>query len=45
MDRLDKGEKPACVTVCVTHCLSFGPAETLPDIRRSRHAKSVAALE
>lgn len=39
-DRLDKGLKPACVTICISHCLSFGPAEELHEIdkRRKRYA-------
>jgi Fe-S-cluster-containing dehydrogenase component len=43
-DRLDQGLQPACVTVCVTSCLSFGRAEEMPPIRRVRHAESTAAL-
>jgi len=45
MDRIDQGLKPACVTICTSHCLHFGLAEDLPQIRRERHAEMVAALE
>jgi len=45
MDRVDQGLKPACVTVCTTHCLHFGKAEEIPQIRRERHAKSVSMPE
>ncbi len=45
MDRLDKGLKPACVTVCTTHCLEFVPGEQAPQVRRERHAATVAAIE
>jgi Fe-S-cluster-containing dehydrogenase component len=27
MDRIDRGLKPACVTVCTSHCLEFGAIE------------------
>lgn len=27
MDRIDQGLKPACVTVCLSHCLEFGMIE------------------
>lgn len=39
-DRVDSGLKPACVTICISHCLSFGPAEKLEEIdkRRKRYA-------
>jgi Fe-S-cluster-containing dehydrogenase component len=43
-DRVDAGLKPACVTVCITHCLSFGPAEETVQFKRERHALSVATL-
>lgn len=42
-DRLDEGLKPSCVTKCLTQCLSFGPAASLPDDRRQRFAQAVAA--
>lgn len=45
MDRLDRGLRPACVTVCTTQCLSFGDAATTTALRRTRHARAVAALE
>lgn len=43
MDRLDQGLQPACVTKCLTQCLEFGLAQSLPDDRRQRFAQSVAA--
>ena len=43
MDRVDAGLKPACVTKCVTGCLSFGEADELPDPRRERYAQFVMA--
>lgn len=42
-DRLDKGLKPACVTVCLTGCLDFGEGAQMPDVRRKRYAAVVAA--
>lgn len=45
MDRIDRGLKPACVTLCTTQCLHFGESEKLPQIRRERHAKLMAAHE
>ncbi len=45
MDRLDKGLKPACVTLCTTHCLHFEAAQSVKPIRRVRHAKAIAALD
>ena len=45
MDRIDEGLQPACVTVCVTQCLNFGPASEIPDVRRERYVKAMAALE
>ncbi len=36
MDRLDAGLKPSCVTVCLTSCLDFVPADQLPE-RLSKH--------
>jgi DMSO reductase iron-sulfur subunit len=44
-DRLDAGLKPACVTICTTHCLQFGNVEDMTQIRRERHAKTIASLE
>ena len=41
MDRIDRGQKPACVTVCTSHCLEFGTTEPmLPGLRK----KPTAAL-
>lgn len=45
MDRIDQGLKPACVTVCTTHCLSFDTADEVPPARRRRYAKAMAAFE
>jgi len=42
MDRLDQGLAPSCVTVCMTQCLSFTPAEQVPLWKRMRHAQQVA---
>lgn len=39
MDRLDAGLKPACVTICTTHCLHFGKVHELADIKRKHYAK------
>jgi Fe-S-cluster-containing dehydrogenase component len=44
MDRVDAGLKPACVTICTTHCLHFEEAEKMPAIRRERYARNVAEL-
>lgn len=41
MDRLDAGLQPACVTKCVTGCLSFGVSGELPDPRRERYAHAL----
>jgi Fe-S-cluster-containing dehydrogenase component len=43
MERVDAGLQPACVTKCVTGCLSFGPANELPDPRRERYARMLVA--
>ena len=43
MDRVDQGLKPACVTKCLSQCLSFGVADHLPDNRRVNFAQAVAA--
>ncbi|MGD8981319.1 MAG: 4Fe-4S dicluster domain-containing protein [Desulfobacterales bacterium] len=43
-DRVDAGLKPACVTICTTHCLHFENAEKMPAIRRERFAKAIAEL-
>ncbi|MEJ2039718.1 MAG: 4Fe-4S dicluster domain-containing protein [Desulfosarcinaceae bacterium] len=45
VDRLDQGLKPACVTSCTTQCLEFGLTENMNNVRRRRHAESIAALE
>ncbi len=45
IDRLDEGKQPACVTICTTHCLHFGLAETAPRVRRERYAKAMTSLE
>jgi len=45
MDRVDQGLEPACVTTCTTHCLKFGKVEDMTQIRRERHAHTVASLE
>ena len=44
MERLDRGDKPACVTVCTSHCLQFSRAEEMPEVRRERYARAVADL-
>lgn len=44
-DRLDEGLNPACVTVCTTHCLYFGEANEIPQLRRERYARAMATLE
>ena len=43
MDRVDKGLDPACVTKCVTGCLSFGVTTEEPDPRRERYARQLIA--
>ena len=45
MDRIDKGLEPDCVAACPTGCLHFVKAENIPQIRRERYARQVAALE
>ena len=42
-DRVDVGLQPACVTKCVTGCLSFGVADEVPDPRRERYARQLLA--
>ncbi len=42
-DRIDQGLKPACVTTCLTRCLSFGKTEQMPLIKRERYARAMAA--
>ncbi len=41
MDRIDQGLKPACVTVCTTHCLNFGTAEEASLKKRDKYAKDI----
>jgi Fe-S-cluster-containing dehydrogenase component len=43
MDRLHAGLQPACVTKCVTGCLSFATATEAPDTRRERYARHILA--
>ncbi|MFP4477497.1 MAG: 4Fe-4S dicluster domain-containing protein [Desulfatibacillaceae bacterium] len=45
MERVDRGLKPACATVCTTHCLKFGRTAEAADIRRERFARAVASPE
>jgi Fe-S-cluster-containing dehydrogenase component len=42
VDRLDQGLKPACATVCTTHCIHFGTPDEIPEIRRIRLAQAHA---
>ena len=42
-DRVDAGLQPACVTKCVTGCLSFGVASEVTDPRRERYARQIVA--
>ena len=42
-DRLDDGLKPACVTKCVTGCLSFEITTEAADPRRERYARMIVA--
>ena len=42
-DQVDIGLKPACVTKCVTGCLSFDVAAEAPDPRRERFARFMLA--
>ena len=42
MDRLDAGLRPACVTKCVTGCLSFGDADEMQAQRRRQAAADMA---
>lgn len=43
MDRIDAGLKPACVTKCVTGCLSFDVTDPASDPRRERYAQKIFA--
>ena len=45
MDRIDNGDQPACVAICLTGALSFGMANELTEVKRQRHAESVASPE
>ncbi len=45
IDRIDQELQPACVTTCTTGCLKFGPVNEMVQIRRKRHAISIASLE
>jgi Fe-S-cluster-containing dehydrogenase component len=45
MDRIDAGLKPACVTTCTTHCLSFDKTEKLPTVKRERYARAIASFK
>ena len=42
-DRLDVGLQPACVTKCLTGCLSFGEVGAAAHERRERQAQLLAA--
>jgi Fe-S-cluster-containing dehydrogenase component len=44
-DRVDAGLKPACATICTTHCIHFGKANEVPQVRRERYARAMSALE
>ena len=44
-DRIDEDQEPACVRKCVTKCLHFGKVEETVQIRRTRHAETVANFE
>ncbi len=44
MERIDQGLKPACVTICISHCLKFGKATEVQDPRRSRYAMESTAF-
>lgn len=42
-DRVDEDLDPACVSACMTNCLTFGQTEDLPEQKRERYAKVMAA--
>lgn len=44
-DRLDLGLKPACVTVCTTHCLTFDLAERIPPAKRELWAQKISVQQ
>ena len=43
-DRLDVGLQPACVTKCLTGCLSFGEAAAIQGQRRAQAAVGVTGI-
>jgi Fe-S-cluster-containing dehydrogenase component len=43
-DRLDVGLQPACVTKCLTGCLTFGEAADIQDGRRERAAAALSGM-
>ncbi len=46
IERLDQGLKPACFSVCTTHCLAFSEnVDESEKMRKQRHAEAVAALD
>ena len=45
MDRIDAGLKPACVTICTTHCLNFDVTEKMPTVKRKRYALVMASTK
>ncbi|MDO9111744.1 MAG: 4Fe-4S dicluster domain-containing protein, partial [Desulfatirhabdiaceae bacterium] len=46
MDRVDQGLKPACVTVCTSHCLEFATIEEkMPGLRKKPPAPIFPARE
>jgi NADPH-dependent glutamate synthase beta subunit-like oxidoreductase/Fe-S-cluster-containing dehydrogenase component len=46
MDRIDQGLKPACVTVCPSHCLEFGAIEEkMPGLRKKPSAPRMPPRE
>jgi Fe-S-cluster-containing dehydrogenase component len=45
MERVDAGLKPACATICTTHCLHFGRPEEVPQVRRERYAQAMSTFE
>ncbi len=45
-DRIDQGLKPACVTVCPSHCLEFGMTEEkMPGFRKKQSAIRMPSWE
>ncbi len=45
MDRIDSGLKPACVTICLTQCLTFDRAEQISSGKREQWVKKTALIE